>query len=114
MIAVIFEAIPTPGKWDEYLEIAARLKPELSKIEGFVSIERFQSISHPEKVLSLSFWNDEESIAEWRNVELHRIAQQAGRNTVFKDYRLRVCTILRDYGMNEREQAPHDSQLKHK
>ena len=114
MIAVIFEAIPAPGKWDEYLDIAVGLKPELSKIEGFISIERFQSISNPEKVLSLSFWKDEESIAEWRNVELHRMAQQAGRKAVFDDYRLRVATVLRDYGMNERTQAPYDSQLIHK
>lgn len=114
MIVVVFEAIPAPGKWDGYLDIAASLKPELSKIEGFVSIERFRSISHPEKVLSLSFWKDEESVAKWRNVELHRIAQQAGRKTVFDDYRLRIGSILRDYGMNERAQAPHDSQLIHK
>lgn len=114
MIAVIFEAIPAPEKRDEYLDLAASLKPELSKIEGFVSIERFHSISQPEKVLSLSFWKDEESIAEWRNVELHRMAQQTGRKTVFDDYRLRVATVLRDYGMNERAQAPHDSQFIHK
>jgi len=114
MIAVIFEAIPAPEKWDEYLDLAASLKPELSKIEGFVSIERFQSISHPEKVLSLSFWQDEESIAAWRNVELHRMAQEAGRKSVFDDYRLRVASVLRDYGMNERAQAPQDSKLIHK
>jgi heme-degrading monooxygenase HmoA len=114
MIAVIFEVTPAPEKWGEYLDIAASLKPELSKIEGFVSIERFQCISHPEKVLSLSFWKDEESIAAWRNAALHRMAQQAGRKAVFDDYRLRVATVLRDYGMNERTQAPHDSQLIHK
>lgn len=114
MIAVIFEATPAPGKWDEYLNIAAGLKPELSKIKGFVSIERYQSISHPEKVLSLSFWEDEESIAAWRNVELHRMAQHEGRISVFADYRLRVAAVLRDYGMNERSQAPQDSKLIHK
>ena len=111
MIAVIFEAEPAEGKWDEYLDIAAGLRPALSKIEGFISIERFQSINNPEKVLSLSFWKDESSIEKWRNVELHRQAQQSGRASVFEDYRLRIATVIRDYGMTEREQAPADSKL---
>lgn len=114
MIAVIFEAFPAKGKWDEYLDIAAGLKPELSKIEGFISIERFQSVSNPEKVLSLSFWKDESSIEQWRNIELHRQAQSQGRKTIFDDYRLRVATVMRDYGMTKREQAPQDSKLIHK
>ena len=114
MIAVIFEAIPADGKWDEYLDIAARLKPELSKIEGFISVERFQSLSNPQKVLSLSFWKDEESIRRWRNLELHRAAQKAGRNSVFDDYRLRIAVVDRDYGMNDRAQAPSDSRKIHR
>ena len=113
MIAVIFEAIPAPGKWDEYLDIAAGLKPELSKIEGFISIERFQSIGNPEKVLSLSFWKDEESIKQWRNTEMHRLAQSKGREGIFKDYRLRIADVSRDYGMLDRKEAPADSKLFH-
>ena len=111
MIAVIFEALPAKGKWNEYLDIAAGLKEELLKIEGFISIERFQSINNPEKVFSLSFWKDESSIEKWRNVEFHRQAQQSGRASVFEDYRLRIATVIRDYGMTEREQAPADSKL---
>lgn len=114
MIAVIFEAFPATGKWDEYLDIAASLRPELSKIAGFVSIERFQSISHPEKVLSLSFWKDEESIRQWRNLELHRVAQTQGRNSIFDDYRLRIAQVHRDYGLSDREQAPDDSKITHR
>lgn len=114
MIAVIFEAEPAEGKWDEYLDKAAGLRPALSKIEGFISIERFQSVSNPAKVLSLSFWKDESSINEWRNVELHRQAQEKGRKSIFNDYRLRVAKVARDYGMTEREQAPADSKLSHK
>lgn len=113
MVAVIFEACPAKGKWEEYLDIAAVLKPELSKMEGFISIDRFQSISNPNKVLSLSFWEDESSIRQWRNMELHRQAQTHGRKSIFDDYRLRVATVVRDYGMNERDQAPADSQLIH-
>ena len=113
MIAVIFEAFPSKGKWDDYLQIAAQLKPELSKIEGFISVERFQSISDPEKVLSLSFWKDEESIRQWRNLEMHRMAQKEGRASIFENYRLRVADVVRDYGMNEREQAPPDSKAVH-
>ncbi|MDJ1471543.1 antibiotic biosynthesis monooxygenase [Cytophagaceae bacterium DM2B3-1] len=113
MIAVLFEAFPEKDKWDEYLDIAARLRPELSKIEGFISIERFQSITQPEKVLSLSFWQDEESIAQWRNLELHRMAQKKGRDSVFENYRLRVATVIRDYGMTDRQQAPEDSKSIH-
>ena len=113
MVAVIFEAFPAPGKWDEYLDIASRLRPALSKIEGFISIERFQSVTNPEKVLSLSFWKDEESISKWRNIEMHRAAQKEGRSSIFADYRLRVANVTRDYGMNEREQAPNDSKSAH-
>jgi heme-degrading monooxygenase HmoA len=113
MIAVIFEAFPAEGKWDEYMNIAAQLRPELSKIDGFISIERFQSIADPGKVLSLSFWKNEESVAQWRNIELHRQAQAKGRDSVFRDYRLRVANVLRDYGMNERAEAPVDSKQVH-
>lgn len=113
MIAVIFEVIPAPEKRGEYLDIASNLKPELSRIEGFISIERFQSLTDPDKILSLSFWEDEKSIAEWRNFEEHRAAQEKGRNSVFADYRLRIAGVVRDYGMNDREQAPPDSKEIH-
>lgn len=113
MITVIFEAFPAKGKWDEYLDIAAKLRPELNKIEGFISIERFQSIANPEKVLSLSFWENEESIAQWRNIELHRAAQAKGRKSIFEDYRIRIANVVRDYSLTSREQAPMDSKLIH-
>ncbi|WP_394773332.1 antibiotic biosynthesis monooxygenase family protein [Flavobacterium sp.] len=114
MIAVIFEVIPNEGKKAEYLEIAANLRPELDNIEGFISIERFQSFSDPEKVLSLSFWKDEESIQQWRNLEMHRHAQEKGRNEVFKEYHLRIATVVRDYGMFDRDETPEDSSCYHK
>jgi heme-degrading monooxygenase HmoA len=113
MTAVIFEAFPATGQWDKYLDMAAMLRPELNKIDGFISIERFQSITNPEKVLSLSFWKDEESRHQWRNIELHRMAQKEGRNSIFENYRLRVANVLRDYGMHERAQAPGDSKIVH-
>ena len=113
MIAVIFEVFPADGKREKYLDIAAALKPELSKIKGFISVERFQSLADPNKVLSLSFWEDEQSIAQWRNLEQHRNAQKAGRNFVFDDYRLRVANVIRDYGMNNRREAPADSKIIH-
>ncbi|WP_316636251.1 antibiotic biosynthesis monooxygenase [uncultured Flavobacterium sp.] len=114
MIAVIFEVIPNEGKKAEYLDIAASLRPELDNIEGFISIERFQSFSDPEKVLSLSFWRDEESIQQWRNLEMHRHAQSKGRNEIFKDYHLRIATVVRDYGMFDREETPEDSSSYHR
>jgi heme-degrading monooxygenase HmoA len=113
MVAVIFEAFPAEGKWDEYLDIAARLRHELNKIEGFISIERFQSLTNTQKILSLSFWKDEDSIKQWRNVEMHRMAQKEGRSSIFDNYRLRVATVQRDYGMTEREQVPDDSKTIH-
>lgn len=113
MIAVIFEAFPAKEKWDRYLDIAAELRPELSKIEGFISIERFHSIADPEKVLSLSFWDNEECIMQWRNIELHRIAQAEGRKSIFEDYRIRVAHVVRDYTLADRGQAPEDSQSIH-
>jgi heme-degrading monooxygenase HmoA len=113
MIAVIFEVEPKAGRRDAYLDAAARLKPLLEQIDGFVSIERFESLTRPGKLLSLSFWRDEEAVREWRNVEAHRRTQAAGRNEIFEDYRLRVAAVLRDYGMKEREEAPEDSRAAH-
>jgi heme-degrading monooxygenase HmoA len=114
MIAVIFEVEIAPGRRDEYLSRAAALRAELERIDGFVSVERYESLSSPGKLLSLSFWRDEEAVARWRNHEDHRAAQAAGRTGVFAGYRLRVASLLRDYGMNERrEQAPADSRARH-
>ena len=113
MIAVIFEVIPNERKRQDYLDIAASLRPELDKIEGFISIERFQSLYDPEKVLSLSFWKNEESVAAWRNLEAHRLAQSKGREYIFRDYRLRIANVNRDYGMFERKEAPADSKVFH-
>ena len=109
MIAVIFEGIAQDDRKEAYLDIAASLRPLLENIDGFLSIERFQSLIAPGKILSLSFWRDEEAVRQWRNLEPHREAQRAGRQSIFQDYRLRVAHVLRDYGMNEREQAPEDS-----
>jgi len=113
MIAVIFEAVPQPGRQDAYLDAAATLRPALAEIDGFISIERFASLTEPGKILSLSFWRDEEAVRAWRNVEAHRRVQGAGRATIFADYRLRVAHVLRDYGMHDRAQAPDDSRAAH-
>ena len=113
MIAVIFEVEPAEGRRDDYLAIAAELRPFLDEIDGFVSIERFQSLADPDRILSLSFWRDEAAIAAWRRLETHRAAQAAGRRAVFRDYRLRVAEVVRDYGMTERDQAPRDSRIAH-
>jgi heme-degrading monooxygenase HmoA len=110
MIAVIFEVWPADGRRQEYLELAAALRPELEKIDGFISVERFQSITDPDKMLSLSIWRDEAAVARWRNHARHRRTQAKGRAGVFRDYRLRVAGVVRDYGMSDRrEQAPEDS-----
>lgn len=113
MIAVIFEVWPAEGQRDTYLDIAAELRPLLDQIDGFISIERFESIYEPGKVLSLSFWRDEAAVETWRTLAEHRAAQKAGRDHVFGDYRLRVANVIRDYGMNERDQAPADSRAVH-
>src|SRR5258708_26027403 len=109
MIAVIFEVWPADGHKQTYLDIAASLRSELEKMDGFISIERFQSLSDESKLLSLSFWRDEAAVATWRNVERHRTAQKRGREGVFRDYRLRIAHVVRDYGLTERAEAPADS-----
>ena len=113
MIAVIFEAQPQPGRENAYLEAAEQLRPLLTRIDGFLSIERFQSLAQPGKVLSLSFWRDEEAIRQWRNLEAHRRVQAAGRRTIFADYRLRVAHVVRDYAVHNRAEAPEDSRQAH-
>lgn len=113
MIAVIFEVTPAEGRSDDYLDAAAHLKPLLAEMDGFISIERFQSLTQPGKILSLSIWRDEDAVKQWRNVEAHRKVQAAGRAGIFAEYRLRVAQVLRDYGMNDREEAPADSRAAH-
>jgi heme-degrading monooxygenase HmoA len=113
MIAVIFEFEPDPDRRQEYLDIAAALRPELETIDGFISIERFQSLTDPSRILSLSFFRDEAAVAAWRNLEGHRRAQAKGRAGIFRNYRLRVASVIRDYGLHDRDQAPADSRAKH-
>ncbi|MEO7337465.1 MAG: antibiotic biosynthesis monooxygenase [Caldimonas sp.] len=113
MIAVIFEVVPLDGKRDAYLAMAAALREQLDGIDGFLSIERFESLTQPGKLLSLSFWRDEDAVRRWRNVSDHRSAQEAGRQRILADYRLRVAGVMRDYGMQERAEAPDDSKARH-
>jgi len=113
MIAVLFEARVTAETQAEYLDLAGQLRPLLDEIDGFISIERFESLSTPGKLLSLSFWRDEASVAQWRNLPAHRRVQSAGRDHVFADYRLRIADVVRDYTMHDRDQAPEDSRRQH-
>lgn len=113
MIAIIFEVWPQDEDRSEYLDIAAELRPVLEELEGFISVERFQSITDPGKLLSISFFENEEAVQRWRNIAEHRVAQSKGRSGIFKNYRLRVAGVMRDYGMHEREQAPSDSTERH-
>lgn len=113
MIAVIFEVWPAEGESSTYLDLAAVLKEELAGMDGFISVERFQSLAEPGKLLSLSFWRDEAAVAAWRGHATHRAVQVRGRAGVFRDYRLRVATVLRDYGLSVRHEAPADSRAVH-
>jgi heme-degrading monooxygenase HmoA len=113
MIAVIFEVLPYPHTKQTYLDMAASLRPRLDHIDGFLSIERFQSLTDPGKLLSLSFWRDEEAVAQWRRTEEHRSAQASGRSGIFRNYRLRIAAVVRDYGLHDRDQAPADSRCVH-
>ena len=108
MIAVIFEVQARAGQRDSYLNMAAELRPALADIDGFISIERFESLSEPGAMLSLSFWRDETAVRQWREHAEHRAAQRAGRESLFEDYRLRIATVVRDYGMNDRAQVPRE------
>ena len=114
MVVVIFEGIAQEDRKEAYLDVAARLRPLLADIDGFLSIERFQSLTTPGKILSLSFWRDEEAVRQWRNLPQHREGQRAGRESIFEDYRLRVAQVVRDYGKNERAEAPEDSLAVHR
>ncbi len=113
MIAVIFEVQVNPSRRDDYLDTAASLRELLAEVDGFISIERFESLVNPGKLLSLSYWRDEQALAAWRNVEAHRRAQAAGRDGIFEDYTLRVAEVIRDYGMHDRDGAPEDSKRRH-
>ncbi|MEO7640796.1 MAG: antibiotic biosynthesis monooxygenase [Ramlibacter sp.] len=113
MVCVIFEVWPQAGHREGYLNWAAELKEELLTMDGFISIERFQSLTDPGKLLSLQFWRDDACLIAWRNLQSHRAAQAAGRGTMFRDYRLRIAEVTRDYGLKERAEAPADSRQAH-
>lgn len=113
MVSVIFEVWPHPDHKQGYLDWAAELKSEVEKMDGFISMERFQSLTDPSKLLSLQFWRDDSCLTAWRNLEAHRAAQGAGRATMFKEYRLRIAEVTRDYGLNARDEAPKDSRAAH-
>ncbi|MEZ5648380.1 MAG: antibiotic biosynthesis monooxygenase [Alphaproteobacteria bacterium] len=113
MIAVIFEVEPSSGNRELYLNMAASLREELSKIDGFLSVERFESLTQPGRLLSLSFWRDEAAVVRWRQQDAHRKAQYLGREKVFAHYRLRVAEVTRDYSLTDRDQAPTDSRALH-
>jgi heme-degrading monooxygenase HmoA len=113
MIAVIFEVVPASGRIDLYLDTARDLRPLLDDIDGFISIERFRSLTDPTRLLSLSFWRDEAAVKAWRNSEQHRAAQSLGRSGVFDNYRLRIASVVRDYGLNDRNEVPDDSRAFH-
>lgn len=113
MIAIIFEVEPAEGQRQTYLDIAAEMRPLAEQVDGFISVERFQSLTNPEKMLSISFFRDEAAVENWRKLVAHRRAQAKGRGGVFADYRLRVAHVIRDYGMTDRAQAPSDSRAAH-
>lgn len=113
MIAVIFEVEPADGRKQDYLDIAAEMRPMLDDVEGFISVERFQSLTDPRKILSLSFFEDKAAVARWRTLSAHRGAQKKGRSGIFDNYRLRIASVIRDYGMFDRDEAPTDSRKEH-
>ena len=113
MIAVIFEVMPDPDHKTDYLDIAAEMRPLVEEVEGFISVERFQSLTNPNKLLSLSFFEDEAAVARWRSLAAHRKAQAKGRKGIFTDYHLRIAHVIRDYGMFDRSEAPKDSRASH-
>jgi len=113
VITVIFEFTPHAGRFPDYLRIVDTLREDLAKADGFIQLERFESITNKGKFLSLQYWRDEESVRKWRNLQKHRDAQKQGRASVFQDYRITICSVLRDYRMNEREQVPADSRQVH-
>lgn len=113
MIAVLFEVWPAEGRAHEYFALAAELKPLLHAVDGFISVERFESLTEPGKLLSLSVFRDEAAVHAWRTIAEHRVAQARGRSGIFRDYRLRVAEVVRDYGLHERDEAPSDSRRAH-
>ncbi len=113
MIAVIFEFTPAEGRFPEYLQLVETLKEDLARAEGFISLERFESLYNKGKYVSLQYWKDEESLRQWRNLQKHREAQKKGRAGIFKSYRICIASVLRDYEMDKRDQVPQDSREVH-
>ena len=113
MLAVIFEVWPAEGRKETYLAHAANMKKHLTDFDGFISVERFESLTEPGKLLSVSFWRDEAALDNWRKLEEHRAMQKMGRDGMFRDYHLRIASVMRDYTLTERDEAPEDSKALH-
>ena len=113
MVAVIFEFTPAEGRFGDYMKLVDTLREDLARADGFISLERFESISSKGKFVSLQFWRDEEALRKWRNLEKHRAAQLEGRAGIFSSYTLRIAQVVRDYTMDKRDQAPADSREVH-
>ena len=113
MIGVIFEVEPAEGCKEAYLDMAAEMRPLVEQVDGFISVERFQSLTNPGKLLSISFFRDEAALDQWRTLAAHRRAQSKGRSGMFSDYRIRVVSVMRNYTLNDRAQAPDDSKQEH-
>ena len=113
MIAVIFEVWPHDDRKEQYLVLAANMKKHLTDFDGFISVERFESLTEPGKLLSVSFWRDEAALDNWRRLEEHRSMQKKGRESLFRDYHLRIASVMRDYTLTERGEAPEDSKALH-
>lgn len=106
MFVVVFEVQPKDGREQDYLDLAASLRPEVERIDGFISVERFQGLAQPKRLVSISFWRDEEAVKRWREHNRHHLAQLSGRGEIFADYRITVAEVERQYGMFERAEAP--------
>ena len=97
MFVVMFEVQPKAERWNDYLDTARLLRPELERIDGFLDNERFKSERTEGRVLSLSTWRDEKALVRWRTQATHHtLGQTRGRFEIFADYHLRVGEVSAD------------------
>lgn len=93
-VAAIFTSKRTSIE-EGYAEMNEATFAEIEKIDGYLGYEAFRNAEG--FGVNISYWKDVQSLLNWKNNQLHQKAQELGKKMWYKNYKLRICTVDRDY-----------------
>ncbi len=94
--AVIFSSVNTENVAD-YSEMADKMVELARKQDGFLGIESARN----DLGITVSYWQDLDSIKKWKENAEHSIAQVQGRKKWYQSYKTRIAKVERDYGFEK-------------